>query len=170
MFTTFSVPLTTQETEDNCTALVVGALAAVDDACSGLGRNQVCYGHNLVAITNFDDEPLEAFTNTGDILDQFFSDFLKMFIGCTRAKMVHGQTFILRIRSLKTDTGMGIPFDGLEKIFDPFFSSKEEGTGMGLAVAYRIVKEHGGEINVESEVGKGTEFRIWLPIKPELSV
>jgi signal transduction histidine kinase len=69
-----------------------------------------------------------------------------------------------------SDTGAGIPGGKLDKIFDPFFSSKEKGAGMGLAVAYRIVKEHGGEINVESEIGKGTEFRIWLPIKLKPSV
>lgn len=67
------------------------------------------------------------------------------------------------------DTGAGIPADKIDNIFDPFFTTKDKGTGMGLAVAYRIVKEHGGEINVESEVGKGTEFRIWLPIKQKRS-
>jgi signal transduction histidine kinase len=78
-----------------------------------------------------------------------------------------------------SDTGAGIPSGKIDNVFDPFFSTKEVGSGMGLAVAYRIVKEHGGEINVESEVasprgsargGRGTEFRVWLPIKPELSV
>jgi signal transduction histidine kinase len=53
----------------------------------------------------------------------------------------------------------------LDKIFDPFFSMKGKGSGMGLAVVYRIIKEHKGEINVESELGKGTKFTIWLPIK-----
>lgn len=67
------------------------------------------------------------------------------------------------------DAGSGIPADKIDSIFDPFFTTKDKGTGMGLAVAYRIVKEHGGEINVESEVGKGTEFRIWLPIKQKRS-
>ncbi|MEA3493091.1 MAG: ATP-binding protein [Candidatus Margulisiibacteriota bacterium] len=63
------------------------------------------------------------------------------------------------------DTGAGIPTGKIDNIFDPFFTTRDKGTGMGLAVAYRIVKEHGGEINVESEIGRGTEFRIWLPIK-----
>ncbi len=65
------------------------------------------------------------------------------------------------------DSGVGIAENKIGQIFDPFFSLKEKGTGMGLAVAYRIVKEHNGEINVESETGKGTTFSIWLPIKPE---
>ncbi|MFH1683413.1 MAG: ATP-binding protein, partial [Candidatus Margulisiibacteriota bacterium] len=66
-----------------------------------------------------------------------------------------------------SDTGVGIPADEIDKIFDPFYSTKEDGTGMGLAVAYRSVKEHGGDIQVESSFGKGTKFRVWLPIKPK---
>jgi len=67
-----------------------------------------------------------------------------------------------------TDTGCGIPQANLQRIFDPFFTSKEvgKGTGLGLSVSYGIVKAHGGKINVESVVGTGTTFRIWLPIAP----
>lgn len=69
-----------------------------------------------------------------------------------------------------SDTGIGIPHDKIDKIFDPFYSTKEKGTGMGLAVAYRSVKEHQGDIQVESAPGKGTKFSIWLPIRPKRSV
>jgi len=65
------------------------------------------------------------------------------------------------------DNGIGIEPDKIVKIFDPFFSTEEGGTGMGLAVAYRVIKEHNGEINVESQAGKGTKFSLWLPIKPK---
>jgi len=109
--------------------------------------------------------------------ERLFQVFMNVFLNAIQAMPSGGILFIKSsVRSLTyvcvevCDTGMGIPADKLDKIFDPFFSSKATGAGMGLAVAYRIVKEHGGEINVESEVGKGTEFRIWLPIKPELSV
>ncbi|MGB9613550.1 MAG: ATP-binding protein, partial [Candidatus Margulisiibacteriota bacterium] len=62
-----------------------------------------------------------------------------------------------------SDTGVGIPEDQITKIFDPFFTTKDKGTGMGLALTYRIVKEHGGRIEVESELNAGTTFKIFLP-------
>lgn len=68
------------------------------------------------------------------------------------------------------DNGHGITLDKLAKIFDPFYTTKEEGTGMGLAVTYRIIKDHGGEITAESSPEKGTIFTICLPIRSERSV
>jgi two-component system NtrC family sensor kinase len=62
------------------------------------------------------------------------------------------------------DTGVGIPPDRLAKIFDPFFSTKEMGTGLGLSVVYGIVERHGGTIDIRSDVGKGTTLVIRLPI------
>jgi signal transduction histidine kinase len=65
-----------------------------------------------------------------------------------------------------SDTGMGIPKEILPRIFDPFFTTKAVGvgTGLGLALCHRMVTDLGGEITVESEVGKGTRFRVTLPI------
>lgn len=64
------------------------------------------------------------------------------------------------------DTGHGIPEEKLDKIFEPFFTTKEigKGTGLGLSVCKEIVESHGGEISVKSQVGKGTEFIIRLPV------
>ena len=62
------------------------------------------------------------------------------------------------------DTGTGIPKENIKNIFQPFFTTKEEGTGLGLAISYGIIKEHNGNIEVESEVGQGTTFRIFLPV------
>jgi len=64
-----------------------------------------------------------------------------------------------------SDTGCGIPAANLQRIFDPFFSTKgPKGTGLGLAVAWGIIEKHNGRIEVKSETGKGTSFRILLPI------
>ena len=61
------------------------------------------------------------------------------------------------------DSGCGIPPDILPRIFDPFFSTKPSGTGLGLSVSDGIVREHGGTIDVESTPGRGTRFTITLP-------
>ena len=62
------------------------------------------------------------------------------------------------------DTGVGIPEENLHHIFDPFFTSKDEGSGLGLAVSHQIVQEHGGFVTVESTVGKGTAFFVHVPV------
>jgi two-component system NtrC family sensor kinase len=85
-------------------------------------------------------------------------------IRCKQLRELSGQDVLaLEI----ADTGHGIPAEHLEKIFDPFFttSSDGEGAGMGLAISYMIVQNHGGRIEVESTVGKGSMFRIILPVE-----
>jgi signal transduction histidine kinase len=62
------------------------------------------------------------------------------------------------------DTGTGIAPDELDQIFQPFYTSKDTGTGLGLSICHKIVQDHGGLIEVESELGKGTTFRISLPL------
>jgi signal transduction histidine kinase len=65
-----------------------------------------------------------------------------------------------------TDNGSGIPAENLRTVFEPFFSTKgEKGTGLGLSITYGLVQKLGGNISVESEVGKGTSFKITLPVK-----
>ncbi|HEY0947811.1 MAG TPA: PAS domain S-box protein [Opitutaceae bacterium] len=64
------------------------------------------------------------------------------------------------------DTGPGIRPEHIGRVFDPYFTTKESGSGLGLATVYSIVKKHAGHIEVESEPGRGTTFRIWLPAVP----
>jgi signal transduction histidine kinase len=67
------------------------------------------------------------------------------------------------------DNGVGISSDDIGRIFTPFFTTKEQGSGLGLAFAHRIIKDHGGNISVKSSEGEGTAFLITLPVATELS-
>lgn len=82
----------------------------------------------------------------------------------TRFDKIHGQALVE-----VTDTGTGIAPELMGRIFDPFFTTKPtgEGTGLGLSVSYGIVKDHGGEIFVESEPNRGTMFTVVLPVHTE---
>ena len=71
-----------------------------------------------------------------------------------------GDFISLRIK----ETGCGIPEEKLSKIFEPYFTTKASGTGLGLTLVYKIMKEHNGDIHVKSEVGKGTEFILEFPV------
>ncbi len=62
------------------------------------------------------------------------------------------------------DTGRGIPAASLGKLFDAYYSTKSGGTGLGLAITRRVIEEHGGRISITSEVGRGSDFRIELPL------
>ena len=62
------------------------------------------------------------------------------------------------------DTGGGIPQEQVSRIFEPFYTTKKRGSGLGLMIVQRIVRDHGGRIDLESQPGRGTTFRIWLPL------
>jgi len=68
-----------------------------------------------------------------------------------------------RLEVCFSDSGCGIPASELHKVFDPYYTSKEHGMGLGLSLAYQIIRSHGGEIHLESELGKGSRFLVVLP-------
>jgi signal transduction histidine kinase len=72
------------------------------------------------------------------------------------------------------DTGPGIPEDDLPHIFEPFYSTKPEGSGLGLALVYRVLQDHGGQVEARTRPGEGTSFTLTLPagplpVEPELT-
>ncbi|MGD1993904.1 MAG: GAF domain-containing protein, partial [Anaerolineae bacterium] len=102
--------------------------------------------------------------------DELGQVFLNMIINALDA-MPEGGTLRVSTRLAKdgrltttfADTGQGIAPEHIDRVFEPFFSTKEGGTGLGLSVSYNVIKRHGGEIAVESTLGEGSRFTVWLP-------
>ena len=98
--------------------------------------------------------------NAADSVGQNGSIILRARRGKSRAKENLDDAILLEVE----DTGTGIPPEVQDKLFDPFFSTKEDGTGLGLPIAARIIDKHGGALDFETHVGQGTTFRIELPV------
>jgi PAS domain S-box-containing protein len=112
--------------------------------------------------TRFDEVLLNLFINTIEAMEKGG----KLYITTSYMKTGNKGRILLKIK----DTGQGIPPENLPRVFDPFFSTKANGTGLGLAIVYRAITDHGGTIEVKSEMNKGTTFFISLPVfsrKPE---
>ncbi len=102
--------------------------------------------------------------------EQFKQAFLNLVLNAVQAMpsggdlvisaQVAGDELLLRF----ADTGQGIAPEALERIFNPFYTTRSEGTGLGLAITHRIVQGHGGRIEVQSRVGEGTVFTLHLPL------
>jgi len=135
--------------------------------------NQLKLG-NIKIDTAF-DESLPQITGSGDQLQQVFMNFIS-----NAAEAMEPSGGILSITTrhhlkenqisvLFEDTGTGIPPKDIPKLFEPFFTTKKEGkgVGLGLSVAYGIVQDHGGSIDVESTPSKGTRFKLVFPLKRE---
>jgi signal transduction histidine kinase len=108
---------------------------------------------------------LQGFFDANQIR-QVFLNVLRNAIDATPSGGVITWQFMLNDRYLffkLTDTGIGIPADNRDKIFDLFFTTKPKGTGLGLAICKKIAQDHGGDITVESEEGKGTAVTLKLP-------
>jgi len=97
---------------------------------------------------------------------------LNLMINANQAMMASGGEMILRASRGEgeafidvIDTGPGIEPAEVERIFQAYYSRKAGGSGLGLAMTRRIVEEHGGKVTVESELGKGSDFRLHFPVK-----
>jgi len=119
----------------------------------------------IVVVTNYANDPLWIEADI-DLLKQgllniIINAFQAMPDGGTLTLMTAPQNNHIELNI--SDTGVGIPEEMREKIFNLYFTTKEKGSGIGLAQAFRAVQMHSGSIDVESEVGQGTRFRIILP-------
>ncbi|WP_417527654.1 sensor histidine kinase [Marinomonas shanghaiensis] len=115
---------------------------------------------------HIDDVPA-IMANSGELLQVF----LNLFVNASHAMNEHGELTITLAEGSNgitvkvADNGCGIDEKDLKSIFNPFFTTKDVGvgTGLGLSISYGIIEDHQGTIEVKSELGKGTEFSIWLP-------
>jgi two-component system, NtrC family, nitrogen regulation sensor histidine kinase NtrY len=109
---------------------------------------------------------LNLLLNAGEALDGAAPRWVEVQVGKSGDGLLGGETVAwaeVRIR----DTGRGIPIDQVDRVFEPLYSTKDGGTGLGLAIAERIARAHGGEIRVDSQVGRGTTMTVRLPLAAE---
>lgn len=135
-----------------------------------LTRKQAAF-ENITITSNLSEElPLISVDK-----DQIQQALINLSLNAIEAIKQGGEiSFTTRISSrgdaieiLVSDTGEGIPEENLTTIFEPFFSTKETGTGLGMAITYGLIQQHGGTIDVESKPGEGATFTIRLPVNKE---
>jgi len=140
-----------------------------------------CFESTLVIAKNTIKHKVKVIKQYGDIPkipcspSQINQVFLNLLTNAAQAMPKQGNVLLRTyadekyVYAVVQDDGSGIPKDVLPKIFDPFFTTKPigEGTGLGLSISYKIIQQHGGQIKVASQQGKGTRFLISLPIAPK---
>ncbi|WP_080846848.1 PAS domain-containing sensor histidine kinase [Cytobacillus gottheilii] len=122
--------------------------------------------HNIQFITQF-SENLTKITCVPNQLKKVFINMIKNAIEVMPNGgfiKIHIERIEEHIKISIIDQGAGMDKEKLKKLGEPFYTTKERGTGLGLMVTYKIVEEHSGRIEVESEVGKGTSFNVYLPV------
>jgi len=141
----------------------------------------VLRGSNVRCDFNFGDELWSVAVDTGQI-----SQVIQNIIVNASQAMPSGGTIVIDclnyclesndiipvspgnyIKIVAKDQGVGIPTDMLDKIFDPYFTTKQKGSGLGLAITHSIISKHNGHITVDSELGQGTTFTVYLPASQE---
>ncbi|MCI0532394.1 MAG: ATP-binding protein [candidate division Zixibacteria bacterium] len=160
-FLSFSRPLQVQSEKLNLSEILLKSFKAAEEQAAWQKiRFNLATADNLPEVwgdklliqecfRNLLQNSFEAISEKGDITAKIESD----------GKSPNKSQLVVTI----TDTGAGIPPKEIDKIFDPFYSGKPEGTGLGLSVVKKIIDQHDGRIEVESRKDKGTTFRIWLP-------
>ena len=139
--------------------------------------NFVLHGSSAIADYNFSDDLWQVDVDTGQISQVIQNIILNarhampdggmIEVSCQNIEDISKEPTSLPvgnyIKLTIADTGSGIPAKFLDKIFDPYFSTKHEGSGLGLAICHSIISKHDGNISVQSEANMGTVFTIYLP-------
>lgn len=123
---------------------------------------EIDQGQLSQVISNILINASQAMTNEGKITIKLANTYASKEKGIPLSEGRYVKTSI-------EDEGIGIPKEYLSRIFDPYFTTKQEGNGLGLATSYSIIKNHGGYIAVESELHAGTKFYIYIPAKGKLN-
>jgi PAS domain S-box-containing protein len=132
---------------------------------------------NILFKTDFAESIPQVYIDSSQIEQVILNVFLNAVEAITNGGEIHVKISIVKNVKLKediapsdavfiaiSDNGVGIPDERLEKIFNPFFTTKSDGVGLGLSISSRLLEENGGKIELESEEGRGTTFKIYLPI------
>ena len=132
---------------------------------------------NILFKTDFAESIPQVYIDSSQIEQVILNVFLNAVEAITSGGEIHVKISIAKNTKLKedsalsdavcigvSDNGIGIPDEKLEKIFNPFFTTKSDGVGLGLSISSRLLEENGGKIELESEEGAGTTFKIYLPI------
>jgi signal transduction histidine kinase len=153
---TFARPASLNRVTVNIREMIETCLAGVLQA-RGVGPN-ITADVNVADFEIAVDEVLmrQAFTNLIQNAVEAMPDGGTLTID---AQVNHECRIVIR------DSGLGMPAEGLKKIFLPFYTTKDKGVGLGLALVHKIVLSHGGRIDVESTEGKGTTFTVALPVR-----
>ncbi len=161
----------------------VKKIAAIDEVIKD-SAGFVLHGSNVRCEFRF-DEALWPVEIDSDQISQVIQNIIinaaqamptggTIFVDCSNYCLESSETTPLcsgnYIKIVIKDQGVGIPEAMLEKIFDPYFTTKQKGSGLGLAVTHSIVSKHNGSIRVDSELGQGTIFTIYLPASSERPV
>jgi len=144
------------------------SLNAIIDAALSLLEHQL-FLQNIIIERNFDQDIPDIFVDSWQLEQVFINIIMNAGQAISEAGSIRVTTGITAdkrfVCATVADSGCGIPREALDSIFDPFFTTKAEGgTGLGLSVSYGIINNHGGDINVSSELGCGTTISIRLPL------